>query len=141
MQFNRHPYANLRDVELNLTSMIDVIFLLLVFFVATASIALPESRLSPALQTSKKESGDQGADFVPQVVEVSDVNGTPVYRIGGRVLRDRRELTSILRELPKELGVFVKVSDSVPVGFTTSAIQCCHDAGFEKVTYVPEPKP
>lgn len=123
--------------QLNLASMIDIVFLLLIFFIVTTSLALPESRLSPALQKNDRETST--LDYTPQVIRVSTANGRNLYRLGSRVIEDRAELTAVLRELQRDLGIFVQVDDSASVEAAATAIQCCRDAGFEKVTYVPEP--
>jgi len=140
MRFERVTYRKREsEAELNFASMIDVIFLLLVFFFATATITLPESRLSPALQTREENAVRSNADFTPQVIKLQVIDEEPVYVLGGRTVTDRHELTILLTDLPKDLGVIVEVQDQVPVWFTASAIQCCRDAEFENVTYVPEP--
>jgi len=137
MQF-RPPKATMsRRLQLNLASMIDIVFLLLIFFIVTTSLALPEAKLSPALQKNERET--TSVDYSPQVVRVSTVNGRSLYRLGSRVIEDRRELTAVLRELQLDLGIFVQVDDNASVEAAATAIQCCRDAGFEKVTYVPEP--
>lgn len=139
MQFHRQvKNRSRREVELNFASMIDVVFLLLVFFIATSTIARPESRLSPALQTKEDNQTNTQADFTPQVIKLEVIDGTPVYILGGRILYKRTELVDLLKALPKELGIFVEVADNIPFGFTASAIQCTRDAGFDKVTYVPQ---
>lgn len=138
MQF-RPKQSGLRNaVQLNLPSMIDVVFLLLIFFLFSSIINPSEAHLAPNIQSQSAEGASSGRDFAPQVVLVEMLDGAPVYRIGSRVVRDRRELASILRDLPRELGVFVRVDDAVPVGFAASAIQVCRDAGYTKVTYVPK---
>ncbi|MFG0329317.1 MAG: ExbD/TolR family protein [Phycisphaerales bacterium] len=124
-------------LELNLASMIDVVFLLLIFFLATATITLPESKLSPNLQTRNEDAPAATQDYTPQVVRVEVEAGRPVYRVGGRTLTDRRTLLTLLEELPKDVGVFVEVADEAPVGAAATAIQTARDAGFDKVTYVP----
>lgn len=138
MRFTKHSKRLHEYGHLDLASMIDVVFLLLIFFVTTTTIALPESRLSPAIQTRDPNALASTADFTPQILKLEIVNQSPAYRIGGRILTDRDELVSFLEQLPKDLGVFVHVSDAVPVGFCVSAIQSCRDAGFSKVTYVPQ---
>ena len=125
-------------VQLNLASMIDVVFLLLIFFLFSSIITPSEAQLAPNIQTQSAESASRSNDFAPQVVVVEVVDGQPAYRIGSRVIKQRSELLTLLRDLPHELGVFVRVDDAVPVGFAVGAIQCCRDAGFEKVTYVPQ---
>ena len=65
------------------------------------------------------------------------IDGTPAYRIGDRICRDRGALAGALEPLPKSEGVFIQVYDGVQVGFAVASIQIARDAGFEKVTYVP----
>lgn len=121
---------------LRVTAMIDVIFLLLIFFMATTTLAPPESRLSPALAAERRDAG--AADFVPQIVHVRLLDGVAVFQFGSRTLRDKAALTALLRTLPKEQGVFVRVDDDAPVAAAAAAIQACRDAGFDRVTYVPQ---
>lgn len=127
-------------MQLNLASMIDVVFLLLIFFLFSSIISPSESQLTPNIQTQSVDSASRSNDFSPQVVAVVIADGQPVYRIGSRIIKQRSELLTLLRDLPHELGVFVRVDDAVPVGFAVGAIQTCRDAGFEKVTYVPQSK-
>lgn len=60
-----------------------------------------------------------------------------VYRLGSHSLTTRGELLRLLRELPKESGVVVRVGNSVPVESAAEVLQTCKDAGFTKVSYVP----
>ena len=124
-------------IAVNLTAMIDVTFLLLLYFLVTTVLAIPEDRLSPALQTRSESAAGPTADFQPQIIDVLLVDGTPAYRLGTEIFADRRSLTKALEALHKPSGLFVNVYDDVPVGAAASAIQAGRDAGFEQVTYVP----
>jgi biopolymer transport protein ExbD len=137
----RTARRNRERITLNLASMIDIVFLLLIYFIVTATLRPPEDRLSTALQSAQRVSGAQSNDFRPQVVEVLTVNGSPSYRLGARVMTDRSALHEALTPLPKDAGLFIKVHDGVPVGFAVVAVQTGKDAGFEKVTYVPADAP
>jgi biopolymer transport protein ExbD len=128
---------NVERITLNLASMIDVTFLLLIYFMVTMVIQPQEDRLSPTLQTESAEGASSENDFQTQIVDVLLLDGEPTYRIGGRDCRDRASLQAVLDPLPKSVGVFVKVNAGVPVGFAVTAIQVARDAGFEQVTYVP----
>ncbi len=128
----------IQEVRLHLTSMIDIIFLLLIFFIVNTQFILPESHLDPNIQTQNDSDAARAADFTPQILTVESLDGRPAYRLGSRIIRTRRELVPMLKALPKDLGIFVKVGNEIPVEFTVSAIQSCHDAGFEKITYVPK---
>jgi hypothetical protein len=49
----------------------------------------------------------------------------------------RDAVVEVLRALPKEPGVVVRVSDAVPVADAAGALQACRDAGFTRVAYQP----
>jgi len=116
--------------------MIDVTFLLLLYFLVTTVLSLPEDRLSPTLQSTAETSAGPASDFQPQIVEVRLLNGTPAYLLGTEVFRNRSDLTSALEPMHKPSGLLVKVFDEVSVAAAATAIQAGRDAGFERLTYV-----
>lgn len=124
-------------ISLNLASMIDVTFLLLIYFLFTVVLVRSEDRLSPTLQVRKQAVSGEMSDFQPQMVDVRLVGDQPAYVLGTRILHEREALASALDALPKSAGLFINVHDRVPVGFAVAAIQLARDAGFEQVTYVP----
>ena len=122
---------------LNLAGMIDVTFLLLIYFMVTMIVAADEDRLDPALRTETESATASSNDFQPQRIDVLVLDGRPAYRIGSRVCAERDELLGILRPLPKSVGITIHVHPGVRVGFAVAALQVAHDAGFDQVTYVP----
>jgi biopolymer transport protein ExbD len=124
-------------ITINLTSMIDVSFILLFYFLVASMLAEEENRLSTGLQTQSANTASAAGDFQTQVIEVRLVDNQPAYKVGERVCRDRACLAGALEPLPKTQGAFVKVYDTVGVGFAVAAVQIARDAGFEQVTYVP----
>ncbi len=122
--------------HLPITSLIDVVFLLLIYFMVTSTITPSESSVSSALR-SDQQSGGQAADYEPQVVTVDVVQGEVAFLIGDRALRRQEELTVLLRELPKEGGVFIRGVDRAPVWAIAAAKQAAIDAGFIKRSYGP----
>lgn len=125
-----------RGVEaLPMTSMIDVVFLLLIFFLVTANFSEREDRLESTIQSER--TGAVVQDLQPQIVSV-EMSGTHVvFRIGERAVQTGDALRVLLEQLPKEAGVAVRVSDQVPIQAAATALQAAHDAGFTKRTYVP----
>lgn len=120
-----------------LTPMVDVVFLLLIYFLLTTTQSVPESTLSPALQ-AVAESGSEPRDLEPQVVRVElGASGEAVFVVGSRSMSTRAELTLVLERLPKEGGVFVRADGGLPFGPLAEALQACTDAGFIGVTYLP----
>ena len=127
----------LNRAAVNLSSMIDVTFLLLVYFIVTTVFTPPEDLLTPALKVEDGSSMSQ-QDLQPQIVQVELIEQIPVYTIGGHVCRDRKALSEVLQNLPTDPGLIIKVGSDIPIGFAVAAIQVARDANFEKVTYVPE---
>ena len=134
MKFAQQTSTTRKPVRLPLIGMIDVFFLLLVYFVVSATIAQPEDELAAALRQESSQAS--ATDLQPQYVEVQRSDGGVAYKVGARVLRSREELVQVLSELPKEAGVFLRVNDDAPVWAAAAALQACHDAGYEKLTYV-----
>lgn len=133
---NTQNRRRINKTALNLSSMIDVTFLLLIYFIVTTVFTPPEDILSPALKVEEGTSS-QEQDLEPQIVTVTIHDSLPAYLIGEQVIRNRNQFASIITQLPREPGIIIRVEDDVPVGFAVSAIQESRNAGFERVTYVP----
>lgn len=112
-----------------------MVFLLLIYFMLTTQSA-PESELSSTLRSERRAAG-QSTNLQAQVVHVELVDGSPAYRLGDRVMRTPKQLEDLLRRLPKDPGVFVRVSGRVSVEAASGALQAARDAGFVRVSYVP----
>mgnify|MGYP006281314573 CR=1 FL=1 len=137
MRFTVRPSRRRLDqVSLNLASMIDVTFLLLIYFMISMVIQPREDQLRPAIEAQRESAEGDASDFQPQVIDVMMRDGQPGYRLGSRWLVGRQSLAEALEPLPKTVGVFVNVHDGVPVGHAAAAIQLARDAGFRQVTYV-----
>jgi biopolymer transport protein ExbD len=120
---------------LPLISLIDVVFLLLVYFLVTSDFSQQERRLPSAVQT--EGGGARSVELQPQIVEITtDAEGVR-FTIGQVMVRDRAGLVSVLTRLPREPGVAVRSAPDAPISAIATAIQAAKDAGFEKRSYVP----
>jgi len=120
---------------LPLTSMIDVVFLLLVYFLVTANFAQQERDLSSAVQA--EGGGVRVSELQPQVVEISQRDGVVEFRIASRSVGTKEALTELLISLPKEPGVAIRARRDVPISAVAAAMQASQDAGFIRRSYVP----
>ena len=121
--------------SLPLTSMIDVVFLLLIFFLVTSNFAQEEHKLPATLQTDG--GGMQSEDLQPQVIEISVQAGKPIFMIGEVIVYDKQSLVSLLKRLPKEPGIAIRSAPNAPISAIAIALQAARDAGFQKRSYVP----
>lgn len=126
-------------MELSNTGMIDIVFLLLVFFLVTSSFIPPEKEIRPAIATEKKNSAAASSDFEKAVVEIVAEGTTFFYKLGGTKTTDKTELLKSLNAFPnKNDGAFVKSDDDAPFDMSAHAISACKEAGFVVVTFVAE---
>lgn len=128
---------NSSKLDMQMTSMIDCVFLLLIFFMVTSSFALAERELDPGIKVERR-GGRAASDLAPAIVDVVRGSAGFVYRLGGREFTAQTELTEILRQFENKFeGAFVRAADDAPFEMAAAAIQSCKDAGFQKVSYVP----
>lgn len=132
----RRARLNPASIRLPLIALIDVILFILLYFMLAGTLAPEEADLATALRAEKSQSRS-AADLLPQTIHVENAGGAPRFRLGERVLADRAALAGVLRQLPRELGLVIKVNGDVPVSAAAAAVQACKDAGFTKVSYVP----
>ncbi|GJM19876.1 MAG: hypothetical protein DHS20C14_20890 [Phycisphaeraceae bacterium] len=125
--------------SLPMTSMIDVVFLLLVFFLVTSSFALSEEHLSAAAKSERK--GQSSTELTPQIIDVVRRDGRDLFLLGETATPSQDALTKLLRTLPKDPGVAVRVHDDATVQAAASALQAAENAGFTKRSYVPAASP
>jgi biopolymer transport protein ExbD len=140
MRLSSRKIEHERKIELSMTSMIDVVFLLLIFFMTTASFVKTERNLDSAIKDRERQAQPEPSDMEPVIVEIVRGESGFIYRVGSREFTTQRELTEILRQFPAESqsdGAFVRVSDAAPFRMAAVAIQSCKNAGFTAVAYVP----
>lgn len=121
-----------------MTSMIDVVFLLLIFFMVTSSFVNTERNLDSGIKVESTAAQAQQSDFEPAVVDVVNVDGRYVFQLGTRQFTTQQELAQVLRQFDNKVdGAFVRVGDDVPFDMAAAAIQACKTAQFVTVSYVP----
>jgi biopolymer transport protein ExbD len=123
-------------VRLPLIALIDVVLFLLLYFMIAGTMTGEESLLASSLKTDKPGKG-RGSDLQSQILFVESAGDAPRFRLGDRTVQDRPGLASLLKQLPKDSGIVVKVAPQVRVEAAATALQACKDAGFQKVSYVP----
>ncbi len=126
-----------------MTPMIDVVFLLLVFFVWTASISAIEyllpSNLSPAAGTEQTTvEPPPPPDFDPVVVKVVWLGDRPGWIVNGRAVRQFSEVRDTLgtvAEIKADLPVIIDPAGDVPLGDVIDVYDLARLAGFEKIQF------
>lgn len=121
-----------------MTSMIDVVFLLLIFFLVTTTFVRPERQLLSAIQSNEREAAKKETLLEPAMVDVRKTGDKVVYRIGAISTPDVAEVKRVLQGFEnKTEGAWVRVADDVPFEFAAKAIGACRSAGFSAVAWLP----
>jgi biopolymer transport protein ExbD len=118
--------------------MIDVVFLLLIFFMTTASFVRTERNLASAIKVNRQAASQSASDLEPTIIEIVRSGDRFVFRLGQREFTNQTELADLLEQLDNKAdGAFVRVSDEAPFGMAAAAIQACKSAGYPGVSYIP----
>lgn len=139
----RKPRQADRRIDVKMTPMIDIVFLLLIFFLCTASFQIVEKVLPTPLSTSG--SAEVLPEMDPDLVELEEVivrlqwdNGRPSWVINNRAyesLADVRQTLAALAQLQADLPVILDVAGQAPLGTVVDLYDICRLVGFEKVQF------
>ena len=132
--------------EMDMTPMVDVTFLLLIFFMVTASFAMQQSLEFPSSERQEKETAqsrtmediDSRDDYI--VVRIDSDN---VYHVEDHETYSRQELLAILRDMKdaKTVGLGVPLNlliiadNSAKHETVVSAIDAGNVAGITRIKY------
>ena len=138
------PYLDRdRELEIKMTPMIDVVFLLLVFFVWTASFNIVENSLNAELTSQLGETEIQSdepppeIDFDEIVIRIFwDVN--PTWTINDLPMESYDELKNRLKRIAKiknDASLIIHPENDVPLGEVINVFDTSQLAGFINVQF------
>lgn len=123
-----------------MTPMIDVVFLLLIFFLSTTSFEQARKDLDTVIAANVSEGG-AGENLEPARVRIAREGETTVFRFGAVTTTDSDRLAQLLGAFSqKSLGAFVEVGPGVPYGHAAAVLSICQQAGFAPVTWLASPE-
>ena len=115
------------DVGLSLTSLIDVIFLLLIFFIVTTTLIDPTKKLEIQLPEAKAASPDSKS--IPVIIELGRQGAVT---LNGKAVR-LNPLEKRLKELAKEnrkKSAIVRADRRLDYGQVVKVLGICRARGF-----------
>jgi biopolymer transport protein ExbD len=141
----RPPYH--RDargrLDVKMTPMIDVIFLLLIFFICTASFRPPEETLPTRM--SLPGAVDSRLPVDPELIDLDEIVVKVMWRerkvawqindVDYRTLAEVRDVLEAARQLKPDLPVILDVEPSVPMENVIDVYDVCRQVGLERVQF------
>jgi len=139
-------------LDVKMTPMIDVIFLLLIFFVCTASFQAPEQVLpaqmpssgATAVEVEIPEVADLGEIVVKVLWRRIDGEWEARWEIDGRRYESLADVAAVLhkiREVKADLPVILDVEPPVPMEHVIDVHDVCLKVGLEQVQFAASAQP
>lgn len=137
------------SLELKMTPMIDVVFLLLVFFVWTSSFELPEFDLPSAIAEPPSGRAETTTDTPPVepfdeiVLRLIRQNGQDQIQFNGQGVDGFDELRTQLSEiisLGVQPPVIVDPDDEITMNFAVQVYDVARSAGADRVLFAAQPE-
>ena len=132
-----------RELTLSMAPMIDVIFLLLIFFVCTASFRPPEQVLPtqvslPGAEPVDTPPDDEFEDLDDLVVKVLWREAQPAWELNHRQYGSLGEVRTVLeaaQRVQPGLPVILNVEPEVPIRHVIDVYDLCRLVGLAKVQF------
>jgi len=140
----RSPFARRESLEITMTPMIDVVFLLLVFFVWTASFQVVEYLLPSELSSlpgnqAAVEDPPPEADFENVVIRIHWIDDQPGWTINDQQADSLDQLHQRLQAIARvkqDAPVILHPDEEVPLGDVIDVFDISRLVGFEKIQFV-----
>ncbi|MHB9078166.1 MAG: ExbD/TolR family protein [Pirellulaceae bacterium] len=145
------PYLQRQgDVSIQMTPLIDVVFLLMVFFVWTAGFQVAEYMLPSKLlasagtgSTAADEPPPPEEDFEKVVVRVLWVTDQPAWKINDASVETLQEVRSRLEaiaNIKRDAAVILHPDQEVPLGHVIDLYDIARRVGFAKIQFAASEK-
>jgi biopolymer transport protein ExbD len=130
-------------LDVKMTPMIDVVFLLLVFFVWTASFQivehlLPSNLMAVAGQGDPLDVDPEEAEFEPVVIRVLVADGRPLWLVNDTPrdsLKQVGEMLQVLADIKGDAPVILDPDPGVPLGDVIDLYDLARLAGFVRIQF------
>lgn len=143
-----HSSTLQRDFSVSMTPMIDVVFLLLIFFVCTANFRIAESVLPSPLELDGSRPAEQPSEIAETdldrvVIEVEQHNNALLLIINEQPCPSLVRLSKLLAALAQvdtTLPILLDIDGETPLGTTIEVYDRCRLAGFMRIQFAAEVK-
>lgn len=123
---------------LHMAAMIDVVFLLLIFFMCTSSFRKPEEDLPTQLPRVVGQQGATQEDFPPTRITLRTIGGGVLVECDGQscpTFDALQEQIRMRRQAVGEISVIVEGQADVPFRWMVGAVDACYAANVYRVAF------
>lgn len=136
MNFRRNTHQPGAE-DIDLTSLLDVIFILLIFFLVTASFTQTEDQSMPVDLPQGSHAGEIEAQ--EELTVYIEADGTVTFRMDEEILAENIAATDLVdrlravRETHGQRPLFLRGDENVRYGEVIRVLDASREAGFVKV--------
>jgi len=133
----RRPRIRFSAPELNMAPMIDIVFLLLVFFMCTSSFNENEGQLPAQTPQTSLQARQLIEDFDPVRITLGATGGVVEVQCDGQYCAGFDVLFAKLqaRRAIADVPVIIEGRKGVPFGPMVAAMDTCYRANFRRVAF------
>jgi biopolymer transport protein ExbD len=123
--------------QLNMASMVDVVFLLLIFFMCTSSFTQIEDKLPTQLSQVGSGTSEESLDFPPIRISLQGGPGNLLITYNGQLYSNFQTLLEKLRNdrISDEVSVIIEGQGTVSFESMVKAIDCCYQVNIQNVAF------
>lgn len=126
--------------QLNMASMVDVVFLLLIFFMCTSSFTQIEDKLPTQLSQVGSGTNQDTMDLPPIRISLQrSVSGAVLITCENEIFRES-EFKNLVKKLEEwrainDMRVIIEGQGTVPFGSMVRALDACYQADLQQVAF------
>ena len=124
--------------QLNMASMVDVVFLLLIFFMCTSSFTQIEDKLPTQLSQVGSGTNQETMDLPPIRISLQrSVSGVVLINCENEIFTEFKDLVKKLEEWRAidDVRVIIEGQGTVPFGYMVRAFDACYQADLRRVAF------
>lgn len=126
------------DQKLNMPAMVDIVFLLLIFFMCTSSLTHPEQSLASQMArptSSRQKDNDSRAARI----KVRAVSDGVLIELNKQICKDFESLYDNLRRRreTEDIRVIIEGQSNVPYRYMVAVLDTCYRANVTQVAFSP----
>ncbi len=124
----KHQAKQKKPLSVSMTPLIDVVFLLLIFFLMTMNFEKPEQVIEnrlPQLGSSESEDPTKDWETVRLQIKMAKSDGALKLYLQERVIDNYSELGGFLDELPNDILIIIDAANDVPYKHVIGVYNAC----------------
>lgn len=131
--------SRIKRLQLNMAAMIDVVFLLLIFFMCTSSFARPDKSLPTPIPRASRAAA-RADQLDPVHIRLTCRSGAVVVTCDDQPCATAEQLVTMLkaRRALGEPPVIIRGQDDVPFGNMVAALDACYQADLTRAAFAAE---